>query len=83
MNCGLFQYGGVLLCPIETRHYSYLVNFSWQDNHHWILNTLLCDSKVSFSNASNRSISCVSVWIFAFFTGLNVQCVHYFHGVLF
>jgi len=44
---------------------------------------LLCDSKVSFSTASNTSISCVFVWIFAFFRGLNVHCVQYFHCVLF
>ena len=43
----------------------------------------LCDSKVSFSTASNTSISCVFVWIFAFFRGLNVHCVQYFHGVFF
>jgi len=29
--------------------------------------TLLCDSKVTASAASNTSISCVFVWIFAFF----------------
>jgi hypothetical protein len=44
---------------------------------------LLCDSKVSFSTASNTSISCVFVWIFAFFRGLNVHYVQYFHCVFF
>ena len=44
---------------------------------------LLCDSKVSSSNASNMSILCVSVVIFVFFRGLNVHCVQYFHCVFF
>ena len=34
---------------------------------------LLCDSKVSFSTASNTSILCVFVWILAFFRGANVH----------
>ena len=44
---------------------------------------LLCDCKVSSSNVSNTSISCVFVWIFAFFRGLNVHCVQYVHCVFF
>ena len=43
----------------------------------------LCDCKVSSSNVSNTSISCVFVWIFAFFRGLNVHCVQYVHCVFF
>jgi hypothetical protein len=31
----------------------------------------------------NTSISWVFVWIFAFFSGLNVHCVQYFHCVFF
>ena len=43
--------------------------------------SIRCDSKVSSSTASNTSISCVFVWIYAFFTSLNVHCVQYFHCV--
>ena len=35
---------------------------------------LACDSKVSSSNSSNTSISCVSVLIFMVFGGNNVHC---------
>ena len=44
---------------------------------------MIFDFKVLFSNASNTSISCVFVGIFAFFRGLNVHCVQYFHCVFF
>jgi len=54
-----------------------------QRNYQTSQKTLPCDCKVSSSNVSNTSISCVFVWIFAFFRGLNVHCVQYFHCVFF
>jgi hypothetical protein len=67
-------------CVYVARYFAYIWVWARRDSNPRLL---LCDCKVSSSNVSNASISCVSVWIFAFFRGLNVHCVQYVHCVFF